>query len=102
MESESSVTVPMTQDGRPRSFRRATAASAASGDTMATMPTPRLRVRSRSGSGTFPGGAVHRGYQPLREDPGQVGGQAAAGDVAEAVDGGTGADREGAGQVQAI
>src|SRR6478735_7686687 len=53
----------------------------------------------------FPGGAVHGGQQALRQDAGEVGGQAAAGDVAEAVHGlvgGGAVHREGAGQVQAV
>ncbi|CAM5673837.1 hypothetical protein SCALM49S_00332 [Streptomyces californicus] len=83
---------------KPRSASVVSTTSTESAGTIAIMPTPMLsvflqlqalhvpgladQVEDRAGR---PGGAVHGGVQAVRDHPGQVVRQAAAGDVAEAV-----------------
>ena len=92
------VTSPITQVWMPRASSSAVAASTPPAGSTATKPTPMLRVRSRSARGTDPsaptvlktggrgpGRAVEPGVHAGRQHPGQVGREAAAGDVREGV-----------------
>ena len=97
---------PATPRAASRSTRRRRRGR---GRRTATMPTPRLSVRSRSARGTppsratrsktgggSPGAAVDHGVDAVGEHPGQVGGEPAAGDVRDGVQ----VRRRGAGEVE--